>query len=75
MDKFTNEERVKIIEFYFENRRSIIGTQKSFVRHFNVRHPPTKPTIINLVKRFQEHSSVVIGRDLDEPVQYVRLKM
>ena len=58
MDKFTNEERVKIIEFYFENRRSIIGKQRSYLRHFNVRHSPTKPTIINLVKRFQEHGFV-----------------
>lgn len=59
MDKFTTEERVKIIEFYFENGRSIIGTQRSYMRHFNVRHPPTKPTIINLVKRFREHGSVL----------------
>ena len=60
MDKFTNEERVKIVEFYFENRRSIIGTQRSYMHHFNVRHPPTKPTITNLVKRFQEHGYVKI---------------
>ena len=52
MNKFTSKERVKIIEFYFENKNSIILTQRSFVRYFNARHSPIKPTIINLVKLF-----------------------
>ena len=58
MDKFTTEQRVKIIEFYFENGRSIVAKQRSYMRHFNVRHPPSRPAIMNLVTRFQEHGSV-----------------
>ena len=46
------------MKIIFENRRSIIGTQRSYTHHFNVRHLPIKPTIMNLVKRFQELGSV-----------------
>ena len=28
------------------------------MRHFNFRHSPTEPTIINMVKRFREQDSV-----------------
>ena len=58
MEKFTTEQRVKIIEFYFENGRSIVATQRSYMRNFNVRHPPSRPAIMNLVARFQEYGSV-----------------
>ena len=57
MNKFTTEERVKILEFYFEKKHSTILTQRFFMRHFNVRHSPTKPTKINLVKHFPEQDS------------------
>ena len=40
MDKFTTEQPVKIIEFYFENGRTTFATQRSYMRHFNVQHPP-----------------------------------
>ena len=43
MIKFTTEQPVKIIEFYFENGRSIVATQRSYMRHFNVRHRPSRP--------------------------------
>ena len=58
MVKFTTEQRVKIIEFYFENGRSIVATQRSYMPHFNVRHCPSRPAIMSLVMRFQEQSSV-----------------
>ena len=32
MEKFTTEQRVKIIEFYFENGLSIVATQRSYMR-------------------------------------------
>lgn len=58
MEKFTTEQRVKIIEFYLENRRSIVLTQRAYIRHFGVRKPPCKQTIVDLVRRFQIHGSV-----------------
>ena len=58
MVKFTTEQRVKIIEFYFENGRSIVAMQRSYMRHFNVRHRPSRPAIMSLVMRFQEQGSV-----------------
>ena len=57
MVKFTTE-RVKIIEFYFENGWSIVATQKSYMHHFNVRHRPSRPEIMSLVMHFQEQGSV-----------------
>ena len=58
MVKFTTEQRVKIIEFYFENGWSIFAMQRSYTHHFNVRHRPSRPAIMSLVMRFQEQGSV-----------------
>ena len=61
MVKFTTEQRMKINEFYFENGRSIVATQRFYTRHFNVRHRPSRPAIMSLVMRFQERGSVNDG--------------
>ena len=53
MVKFTTE-RVKIIEFYFENGWSIVATKRSYMCHFNVRHRPSRLAIMSLVMHFQE---------------------
>ena len=58
MVKFTTQQRVKIIEFYFENGLSIVATQRPYMLRFNVRHRPSRPAIMSLVMRFQEQSSV-----------------
>ena len=58
MVKFTTDQRVKIIEFCFENGRSIVATQRPYMRHFNVRHRPSRPALMSLVMRFQGQGSV-----------------
>ena len=58
MVKFTKEQRVKIIEFYFENGRSIVATQRSYMRYINVRHRPSRPAKMSLVMPFQAQGSV-----------------
>ena len=60
MVKFTTEQRMKIIEFYFENGQLIVATQRSYIymRHFNVRHRPSRPVIMGLAMRFQEQGSI-----------------
>ena len=50
MEEFTAE----IIEFYIENKRAIVLTQRAYTRYFEVRKPPYKRTILSL---FQPHSS------------------
>ena len=58
MEKFSTEQGTRIIELYFENRRSIILTQRAYRRHYNVRQAPNQITIDRLVKRFRQQGSV-----------------
>ncbi|CAK9816260.1 hypothetical protein ANTPLA_LOCUS8940 [Anthophora plagiata] len=51
-------QRTKIIEFYFENHRSVILTQRAYRQHFNVRDPPSKSMIQRLEQCFQQHGAV-----------------
>lgn len=58
MSKFSTEERTKIVEFYYRHQHSIVQTQRTFKTHFKTRKFPTKPTILQLIQRFQEQGSV-----------------
>ena len=58
MEKFTTEQRTKIVEFYFKFHRSIILTQRAYCRHFNARKPPSDFMIRRLIQRFQQYGSV-----------------
>jgi len=59
MEKLTTEQQhVKLIEFSIENKRSIVLTQRAYTRHFGVRKPPYKQTILSLFRRFQIQGSV-----------------
>ena len=53
MNKFTNDQHVKIVEFYYSSGKSIIQTQRKFRNNFNVREQPSEDTIRNLIARFQ----------------------
>ena len=61
MEKFTTEQRTKIVEFYFQNQNPIIVTQRAYHRHFNVRNSRSESMIRRLIGRFQQQGSV---RDL-----------
>ncbi|VEN59429.1 unnamed protein product [Callosobruchus maculatus] len=58
MQKFTVEERVAIVELYFEHHRSTVETQRAFRRRFNVRNALSAMTIRNLIVRFRQQGSV-----------------
>ncbi|KFM78436.1 hypothetical protein X975_14673, partial [Stegodyphus mimosarum] len=59
MEKFCTAQRTKIVEFYFENRRSIVLTRRAYMHHYQVRNAPSKSAIIRLIHRFQQQGSVV----------------
>ena len=58
MEKYTTEERTKIVEFYFKFHHSIILTQREYCRHFSARKPPSDFMIRRLIQRFQQYGSV-----------------
>ena len=58
MEKFSTKQRIKIIELYLENQRSIILTQRAYRWHYNVRQAPNQSTIDRLVERFGQQGSV-----------------
>lgn len=67
--RYTICQRTKIVEFYFQNNNSIIGTQRTYCKHFNVKKPPTAFMIRQLIKRFQEQGSVNDLQRLGRPCQ------
>lgn len=58
MSRLTTEERTKVVMWYYENRRSIVKTQRAFKMNFDRRSAPTPRTIREIVKRFEESGSV-----------------
>lgn len=58
MVRYSVEKRVKIVELYLENNRSVTLTQRGYRRHFNVRDFPAKGTILELVRRFRRQGTV-----------------
>nr|CAI5864427.1 unnamed protein product [Callosobruchus analis] len=58
MEKFTVEQRVVIVELYFEHHRTTVETQRAFRRRFNARSSTSEMTIPNLVARFRQQESV-----------------
>ena len=58
MEKYTTEERTKIVEFYFKFHHSIILTQREYCRHFSARKQPSDFMIRRLIQRFQQYGSV-----------------
>nr|CAH7750046.1 unnamed protein product [Callosobruchus chinensis] len=58
MGKLIIEQRVAIVELYFEHQRSIVETQRALRRRLNARNSPTAMTISKLIARFRQQGSV-----------------
>lgn len=58
MERWTNEQRAAIVEFYFVNGRSIVKAQTEFSRKFAIRIVPTKAAIYRWINAFRETGSV-----------------
>lgn len=53
MGNFAIQQRMKIVQLYFENQHPIGLTQRAYQREFNVRNPPSESMIRRLIRRFQ----------------------
>ncbi|KAJ8957021.1 hypothetical protein NQ318_012194 [Aromia moschata] len=58
MEKYTLEQRSRIVQFYYENQHSIILTQRAHRNLFNVQKRAKAPTMYRLVQRFQEQGAI-----------------
>ncbi|XP_076175194.1 recombination repair protein 1 isoform X2 [Ptiloglossa arizonensis] len=58
MEKYTVQERVQIIQVYYETSRSLTLTIRELRNHFPRNHVPAKSTVQSLVARFVETGSV-----------------
>ena len=54
---FTTEQRTKMVELYLSTK-SIVTTQRQYVRHFHCRDPPSKRVILYNVKKFRYNGTV-----------------
>lgn len=64
MAKYSVQERVKIVEFYYVSQRSIVTTQRNYRQQFNAATVPSANMIRNLITRFEEQGAVF---DLPRP--------
>lgn len=67
MNKFTLEERIKIVVFYLESQRSVSQTQMKFRSFYNTRNSPSSLTIRTLVQKFEETGTVADSRRSGRP--------
>lgn len=56
---YTSEQRTKVDQFFYENDKSIVKTQRAFKQYFNLIRAPSGITIRDTVKRFQETGSTL----------------
>ncbi|CAK9801230.1 Transposable element Tc3 transposase [Anthophora plagiata] len=59
MDRYTLQQRIHIIQTYYENGRSLINTYRKLRNYFGVNNRPNQSSIQRLVKKFEETGSVV----------------
>lgn len=58
MSTYDVQHRVKLIELFYSNNKSIILTQRRYRTYFNVKKSPTANMIRNLIARFENTGSV-----------------
>ena len=54
MESFTTEQRVKVIQTYYENGRSVKTTFRKIRDYFGQRNRPSESGIRGIVQRFEE---------------------
>ena len=58
MEKYSIPERTQIVKLFYENRESIISTQRAYRRHYQVRNAPSDNAIRSIVCRFEQQGAV-----------------
>lgn len=69
MGNFAIQQRMKIVQLYFENQHPIVLTQRAYQREFNVRNPPSESMIRALNKTFSINRLWMIFQDLGDRFQ------
>jgi len=57
--RLTVDQKVKVVLFYVETKRSVVATQRRFRAHFGARWAPCKQTIYRLCQQFETNGSVL----------------
>ena len=57
-NRLTDPERASIIKWYYDSQGSFIATQRRFRRFYNSRKAPHHQTIINIIKKLEENSTI-----------------
>ena len=69
---YTQEERVKIVEFFIETR-SITATQRRFCNYYGIKfgNKPDYKMVVDIVNRFQSTGSIHVTatRERDPPIR------
>lgn len=58
MDRYTIEERVKVIKSHYKNGECFVSTFRALRGDFGRHNRPTQPTITNIIRKFEETGSV-----------------
>ena len=58
MEKYSIPERTQIVKLFYQNRESIISTQRAYRRHYQVRNAPSDNAIRSIVRRFEQQGAV-----------------
>ena len=58
MEKYRIPERTQIVKLFYQNRESIISTQRAYRRHYQVRNAPSDNAIRSIVSRFEQQGAV-----------------
>lgn len=59
MQQYTTEQRVKIIQTYYENGRSNVRTFRALREYFGIQNRPSRQAITNVVQKFERNGSVL----------------
>jgi len=58
MEKYTPQQRAKVVEFFSAKKHSIVETQRAYRSHFNTVHCPSRSAISRIIQRFRSQGSV-----------------
>ena len=56
--RFEAQVKVNIVKRYYENKKSIVCTQRAFKRNYNCKTAPCGQIIRDIVKKFEEEGLV-----------------
>ena len=58
MEKYSNQQRIQVVKFFYQNQGPIIQTQRAYYRHVQVKDVSSESAIKNLIRRFEKQGTV-----------------